>query len=164
MKNILVATKKVLREKLYLSLFILLSPIIFFIFLLFPVVTIPGNNFSFQISIFTPKDFAFLSVLALLVSLIITMQIFIFRKNKNIKENLRSAGVSVVGAYSGIIATVFATASCSSCLAALFWFLGTGVVFFVIENRWFFVWLAIGLILVSIYFTAQKINKTCNLC
>jgi hypothetical protein len=105
-----------------------------------------------------------LGIFASLASLVITMQIFIFRRNKNIKENLKSAGVGAVGGYSGIIATVLATASCSSCIAALLGFLGTGAVFFVVENRLLFVALAIGLMLFSLYFTAQKINKTCVSC
>jgi len=164
MKNILLAIKTVLRQGLYLLLFILLSPVIFLIFILVPVVMIPGNDFVFQLGIFTPKDYGLFTILAFFVSLVITMQIFIFHRNKNIKENLKNAGLVAVGGYSGMIATVFATASCSSCIAALFGFLGTGAVFFAVENRWLFVELAIGLMLVSLYFISQKINKTCLSC
>lgn len=164
MQNIILATETVLRERSYLLLFVLLFPVIFFIFTLVPVVAIPGNDFAFQLSIFTPKDYALLTVLAPIISLVITMQIFIFRRNKNIKENLKSAGVGAAGGYSGIIATVFATASCSSCVAVLFGFLGTGAIFFAVENRWLFVTLAIGLMLVSLYFSAKKVNKVCISC
>jgi hypothetical protein len=129
-----------------------------------PVVAIPGNDFAFQLNISATKDYALLTILAPLISLVITMQIFIFRRNKNIKDNLKSAGVGVTGSYSGIIATVFATASCSSCIAVLFGFLGTGAAFFAVENRWLFVTLAIGLMLISLYFAARKINKACTSC
>jgi len=144
--------------------FIALIPIVFFVFILIPVSAIPGNDFAFQLSIFTPKDFALLTVLAPLISLVVTMQIFIFRRNKDIKENLKSASVGAAGSYSGVIATVFATASCSSCVAVLFGFLGTGAVFFAVENRRLFVLLAISLLLVSLYFAARKINKVCYSC
>jgi len=164
MKTIFSTTKTVLQEKQYFSLLILLCPIIFFIFILVPVVTIPGNDFTFQLSIFALKDFVLLSVLAPLISLVVIMQIFIFRRNRNIKENIASAGIGAAGGFSGIIATVFATASCSSCVAVLFGFLGTGAVFFAVDNRWLFVTLAIGLMLVSLYFSAKKINKVCISC
>ena len=164
MGSIFTATKTVLTEKNYLPIFITLFPIVFFFFILVPVSAIPGNDFAFQLSIFTLKDYAFLIILAPLISLVITMQIFIFRRNKNIKENLKSAGIGVAGGYSGIIATVFATASCSSCASVLFGFLGTGAVFFAVENRWLFVTLAIGLMLLSLYFAARKVNRICTAC
>lgn len=158
------ATKTVLTAKKYLLTFFALSPIVFFVFILIPVLAIPGNDFAFQLSIFAVKDYILLSVLAPLISLVITMQVFIFRRNKNIKENLKSAGVGAAGSYSGVIATVFATASCSSCVAVLFGFLGTGAVFFAVENRWLFVLLAIGLMLISLYFAARKITNVCTSC
>ncbi|MEK7510525.1 MAG: hypothetical protein AAB567_03175 [Patescibacteria group bacterium] len=158
------ATKTVLTAKRYLLIFFVLFPIAFLVFILIPVLAIPGNDIAFQLSIFTSKDYTLLIVLAPLISLVITMQIFIFRRNKNIKENLKSAGVGAAGSYSGVIGTVFATASCSSCVAVLFGFLGTGAVFFAVENRWLFVSLAIGLMLISLYFAARKINKVCTSC
>jgi len=164
MKNIISATKTVLRIRTYLLLFILLFPIIFFIFILVPVVAIPGNDFSFQLNIFTPKDYVFLTILSLSISLVTTMQIFIFRRNKNIKENLKSAGVGMVGGYSGFAATIFATASCSSCIAVILGFLGTGAVFFIVENRSFFIALAISFMLISLYLTARQVNKVCISC
>ena len=164
LNTIFTAIKTVLTARGYLLIFIVLAPIVFFIFILIPVSAIPGNDFAFQLSIFTPKDYTLLSILAPLISLVITTQIFTFHRNKNIKENLKSAGVGAAGSYSGIIATVFATASCSSCVAVLFGFLGTGAVFFAVENRWLFVSLAIGLMLASLYFIARKINKVCTSC
>ena len=164
LNTLFTSIKTVLTAKGYLLIFIALLPVIFFIFILVPVVAIPGNDFAFQLSIFSPKDYALLTILAPLISLVITMQIFIFRRNKNIKDNLKSAGVGVAGSYSGIIATMFATASCSSCIAVLFGFLGTGAVFFAVENRWLFVTLAIGLMLASLYLSAKKVNKTCDSC
>lgn len=164
LNTILSATKAVLTAKNYLIIFLVLLPVVFLVFILIPVVAIPGNDFAFQLSIFTVKDYVLLSVLAPLVSLIITMQIFVFRRNRNIRENLKSAGLGAAGSYSGVIATVFATASCSSCVAVLLGFLGTGVVFFAVENRWLFVSLAIGLMLASLYFSAKKINKVCTSC
>ena len=164
LNTLFIAAKTVLTAKNYLLIFFVLSPVIFFIFVLVPVVAIPGNDFAFQLSVFALKDYVLLSVLAPLISLVIAMHIFVFRRNKNIRENIKSAGVGAAGSYSGIIATVFATASCSSCVAVLFGFLGTGAVFFAVENRWLFVSLAIGLMLVSLYFIARKINKVCVSC
>lgn len=150
--------------KMYLAIFSLLFPATLFVFVLVPVLAIPGNDLAFQISIFTLRDYALLIVLAPLISLVITIQIFVFKRNKNIKENLKSAGVGVAGSYSGVVATVFATASCSSCVAVLFGFLGTGAVFFAVENRWLFVSLAIGLMLISLYFIAKRVNYVCDNC
>lgn len=69
MRNIILATKTVLREKRYLLIFLLFLPVIFFVFILIPVTVIPGNDFAFQLSIFAAKDYALLSVLAPFISL-----------------------------------------------------------------------------------------------
>lgn len=164
LNTLFTAIKTVLTAKKYLLTFFILSPAVFFLFVLIPVTAIPGNDFAFQLSLFTPKDYTLLIVLAPLISLVMTMQVYIWRRNRDIKETLKSAGVGAAGSYSGVIATVFATASCSSCVAVLFGFLGTGAVFFAVENRWLFVSLAIGLMLASLYFTARKINKVCISC
>jgi len=162
--RIINAAKIILSEKKYILLFILILPAIFLVFIIIPVLAIPGNDVLFQLSIFSLKDYAVLIVLAPLIALMFTMQTYIFRKNREMKERLRSVGSGAVGGYSGILATVFGTAACSSCVAVLFGFLGTGAVFFIVKYRWPFVALAVGLLMFSLYFASQKVLHVCENC
>lgn len=150
------ATKEVLARRNYLLGFLALIPLVFFIFILIPVVTIPANDISFQLSIFTSRDYIVLSTLAVLSSLFIVLQIYTYKIVRRRKERAKVLGQSAVGGYSGLVAAMFGTAACASCLAALFGFLGIGTVFFLIRYQWLIVSGAILLILISIYFTSKK--------
>jgi len=149
------STKEILSKKSYKLLFLFIAVIVLAIYIIIPVFSIPGNDFLFQLSIFTFKDFIVLIPFSLLVSLMISMQIYSYKQRKS----LRLVGKSVVGGYSGIVAGVFGTASCSSCVAAIFGFLGTGSVLFLIANQWWVVSIAGLLVILSLYLTSIGIDK-----
>jgi len=141
------ASKKVLKEKLITFLLITIG--MFAIFLLIPVISIPGNSIPFQFSIWKVKDYLVLIPMSLLISLLFTMQLYAFK--------LKKAGKCVVGGYSGVVAGVFGTASCASCVAAIFGFLGAGAVFTLIQYQWYVVSIALALVLVSLFLAARDI-------
>jgi len=158
-KNILVASKNVLSRRNYLVGFSFLTLFIFFIFVLVPVLLIPGNSLSFQLTLFKTKDYLLFSTLSVLTSLQIIMQIFSFRQNK-----MFSYRNGLSGTTSAIIAVLFGAASCSSCLASLFGFLGIGAVLFLAQYRDIIVIFAIFGVLISLYFTSRKVNGFCEKC
>lgn len=164
MKKILVASSTVLSRKTYLFTFLAFTPLAFFIFVFIPTVTIPGNSIDFQLSIFTTRDYVLLGILSLLTSLFLVIQIFIFRNSLNSKARLSTIGKGGIGGYAAVVASVFGTASCSACLFALFGFLGASTLLFLIQHQWYIVSGAIILILISLYFTARKVNGICDLC
>lgn len=163
---ILNASKTVLAQKraykLWFLIFVILALVLF---VLVPVWSVPGNDISFQLSLFTFGNWILFTVLALLIALLLTMQIFIFRRAKN--NAVRARGLSNVasgaaGAYAGILGGVFATAACSWCVAAVFGFLGTGTVLFIAENQLWAVLVALSIMLISIYFASEKIVNDCG--
>ncbi len=82
---ILAASKQVLKNKSYLVGFSTLIIMFFILFIILPVLLIPANSLKFQLSIFTLKDYILLGFLSTLSSLLITMQIFAYKKAKAIQ-------------------------------------------------------------------------------
>lgn len=160
----IVAVKTVLSDIKYLAIFLSLALFAFIVFVYIPVKTIPGNTLKFQLSIFTLKDYFLMSILALLTSLFLTMQIFIFRNIKRADAKLVTVGKGTLGGYTGILGALFATASCASCLFALFGFLGFSTLVFLLNIRWYIVIVAAIFLAISIYFSAKKVNGVCENC
>jgi len=158
-KIIYKATKRTLSNKNYFLSFILISILSLTIFILIPVFVIPGNDLLFQLGIFTYWNYILMFTLAILISLMISMQIY----NYKLKKSIKKAGGAVAGGFSGFIAGIFGTASCASCVAAIFGFLGVGTVFFLIQYQWYIVGISLFFILLSIYFNSLGIEKDCKI-
>ena len=125
------ASKKVLRKKGYLLAFMAVAIIFFGIFFLLPVFAIPGNDIKFQSSVFTISDYLIMAFLSITIGLLISMQVYNFK----MKRSAKATGKGILGGFSGFVAGIFGTASCSSCIAAVFGFLGAGTIFFLVENQ-----------------------------
>jgi len=151
---------KVKRKINYLILFTTLFLAISALFILLPVFTIPENTLLFQLSIFTLRDVLTLLPISLLMGLMITLQVYRFK----LKKSLEEAGRGVVASSSGVLAGLLGSASCTSCLAAAFGFLGTGTILTLLEYRWYFIVGTIMLLLVSIYITVDNIENKCKKC
>ena len=164
MKQIFSASKIVLSKKSYLFGFLFLIPLAFLFFILIQVWTIPGNSFTLQTSILAPKDYLLMVILAFLVSLFLVMQVFIFRNSFSTKAKLVSVGSSGLGGYSVMFAAVLGTATCASCLVALFGFLGFGGIVFLMNNQPYIVGISLILLLISLYFLSRKVNGVCESC
>lgn len=154
------SAKEALSKRNYLIMFLIIFVLIIIINILIPVFTIPGNTILFQLSIFGFKDYLVLVPISFLVSLMITMQVYSYKKRKSLKE----VGKSVVGGSSGLVAGVFGTASCSSCIAVLFGFLGLGTVYFLIKYQWYVVGISAAIVLLALYLTSLNIEKNCGVC
>lgn len=158
-KIIFDAFKEVLGRRNYLLGFFISNIIFLSVFILLPTFLIPANSLAFQLSIFTIKDYLLLLSLSALSSLLIVMQIYVYKKAKAIQ----STKVALQGS-SAIIAAIFGTASCSSCLAAIFGFLGIGSVLFLIAYKNFIVAGSILIILISLYYASIKVKGVCDGC
>lgn len=164
MEQIITATKVILLRKIYLLTVLILVPLVFMLFVLLPIWTIPGNNLEFQLKIFTANHYILMIMLSILVSLFVVMQAFIFRNVLSARSKLASVGSGGLGGYVGVFAAVLGTATCASCLVALFGFLGIGSIIFLLNNQLYVVSMAIILLLISLYFSARKVNGVCKRC
>lgn len=165
MQNIISATIRVLKQPSFAILFVATALVFFALFVAIPVFTIPGNSFEFQLSIFRTQDYALMALLAILVGLHIAFLAFDWRaiqKTKQIQKVMQGGTAGMLGIFGAVVGT----AACSSCLATLFGLIGLGTssVFFALKNQFYFLFGAIALILVSLYFTARRFRKTCDSC
>jgi len=158
-KIIYKAIKRTLSNRNYFLTFISISILFLAIVIFIPVFTIPGNDILFQLGIFTYWNYILMFSLSILISLMISMQIYDY----NLKKSIKKAGGAVVGGFSGFIAGVFGTASCASCVAAIFGFLGAGTVFFLIQYQWYIVGISLIFILLSICLNSLSIERGCKI-
>lgn len=161
---LLSASKIVFSRKLYILGFVVIAIVMFWFLMYIPVKTIPGNDFLFQISILTLKDWVLFTSLPLLTALSIVMNVYILTKKRTGKDAASMAGQGSTGFLSGIIASVFGTASCSACVVSIFGFLGVSTVFFLLDYRTLITTGAIFLMLVSLYFTSKRVINACESC
>lgn len=158
--TIISSAKQSLKGVKYKFLFIGVALFLFFLFVLIPTISVPGNTFLFQLSLFSPLDFSVTIFLSILYSLFITMQVYAMKQKRSIK----GVGTAVGGGVGALFAGVAGTAFCASCLAPLFALFGIGFggVLFVLEYRFYFVITIVVLMLIAIYLTARNITNSCN--
>lgn len=164
MKEIIHATQTTLSKRAYLLTFLSLTPLAFLIFIFLQVSTIPGNSFSLQFKVLTLSNYLLMGIVSVLVSLLITMQAFIFRNAYLAHTKLTSVGIGEAVGCLGVFAAIVGTATCASCLFALFGFLGFGSIVFLLKNQTYIVSLSIVLLLASLYFSSRKVNGVCQSC
>jgi len=155
------ALKTVLTKKSYKLWFVIFTLIFVFSYIFLPVWLTPGNSLLFQLSIFKIKDYILFVVLSTVTALLLLMQIFLFQSKK---QRVQTVGQGGVGIFSAIFAGLLATAACSSCIVAVLGFLGAGSVFFVLENQPYVVFVAIVLVIISLYFSSKRVLGYCKDC
>lgn len=168
MASIIKALKIILGDRVYSAVFIIIAAAVFVILFQIQVKTIPGNDVLFQAQIFGPKDWLLLASIAVLNSLFITTQIHIYRLRKTRRGTLANMGSGLttgsLGTSSGILASVFGTATCSLCVGAIFGFLGSNTVLFLVNHRDLITVATIGLLLLSLRITVKRFNTACQAC
>lgn len=164
MSHVLEASKMTLTNNKLLIVFLVLWALLFATMFSIPLNVIPGNDIKFQAAIFNGRDYALLGVLSLLSSLVITMQINIFRNKLMTSRGVGNTTVGGLGVFSGIFSSIFASATCAMCLGSLFGFLGFGTVLFLVENRWSILAGAIILLFISLYLASRRLIEGCRSC
>lgn len=132
----------------------------------FPLFTIPGNTLALQLTIFTAKDYLLMAFLSLLAGLNLALSWYGFAQQKKVGDVSQAVAGGAVSTIAGIFGAVVATASCLGCLMALLGLVGLGVgsALFILKNQSYFLFGAIALMLVSLYFAARKVNRVCDSC
>lgn len=166
-RSVLIAIKKTLSDRRYLAVCILIAAVVFSVLFAIQVKTVPGNDSRLQIAVFGWKDWAVLTAIAVLNALFVTIEIYAF----NLKRLVAQAGglgagliTGGVGTSSGIVASIFGTASCSLCVSAILGFLGANSVVFLVNNRGYIVAGTLVLLVLSLYLSSKRFDKTCEQC
>lgn len=165
MNQIYLSILQSLKDKVSLAILIISASALFILFIALPVFTIPGNTLQFQLKTFRTQDYALMLFFSALAGLNFALYWFALKqkRDQNIPQSVVGGTTSGIA---GIFGAIVGTATCASCLAALFGLvgLGTGSVFFVLKNQSYFLVGAIALMLISIYFAARKVSKVCHSC
>ena len=167
MASIFVAIKKTISDRRYLAVCILIAAIIFSALFAIQVKTVPGNDSRLQIAVFGWKVWAILTAIAVLNALFITIEIYVFNLKRSI---VRTGGLGAglitggIGTSSGIMTSIFGTASCSLCVSAIFGFLGANSVVFLVNNRGYVVAGTLFLLVLSLYLSSKRFDKICEQC
>lgn len=127
-----------------------------------PAKTIPGNNFFFQLSLLSTFDLILMFILSAATSLSVIFHLYI-RYFKS-PHDLKITGQMGISFISGIIASIFGTATCAVCVASIFGFLGFGAVLFLISFRFYIVGFAIILTLISLHYLSLRVLDACEEC
>lgn len=154
----------VIRDRNYAILLFIAWVVLFGLMFYLPVRTVPGNTLAFQAVIFGFKDYLFLGIASFLSAFIITIQVKIFRQRKSAKAMAGNSALGSAGFLSGIVSSVFGTATCSLCVGALFGFLGANSVIFLVNNKTYVVAGSLVLLGLSIFLSLKKLNNSCDIC
>jgi len=136
--------------------------LIFWLFVMVPVWTTPGDDFLFQLSLFTPSIYAILISLSLLNGYLLSMHFALYRMRHDLKvKTSKKEKLSIFGIIGSSIA---ATAGCASCYSSLLAVFGLGGSVFIVEHRFWFALIAFGLTSYAIYATSKRLNGHCSTC
>ncbi len=169
MKHIWNASKIISTHRRYFYLLLLIGISFFFVLIMVPVFSVPGNTLGFQLSIFRFRDLLIMFVLSTLSALVITMQIYILWTNRKMKAK-QNAGVAMAKTGgTGLIAlfaAISSTAACSSCLVFVLSIvgLGFGTSLFILQYQIYFLIGALLLILISLHYTSKRMMGICETC
>lgn len=156
--NIYKSLKEVIGEGEYLFLFVLLSVMIFALYLFLPSIGNQGASFG----VYSMQSTVLIAVLSVAVGLLFTMQIYSFRKSREFSLATSSGGF--LGFVSGFAVILFSSATCVACLSVVFAFLGTGTLLTLFSYKNHIIIAGFALILISLYLISNKIQNQCELC
>lgn len=140
--------------------------LVFFVFMFtIPVLNVPGNSIGMQATLYTPIEYATLASLAFLSALSVLLQWLAFRaKAISAHAAAGTTTLGISGVAAGVVSSLFASASCLTCVGAFFGFLGFQGVIFLVEHRLVVLIIAFLLIASSIALASRNIRRGCETC
>ena len=147
----------------YVFLFLLLTIVFLYLFTALRIYAAAGDNASRFFKNTPWEDLVLLLALSTGMGLLSTTQIFGVRRAVK-KIESKTAGLSLASFLSGLASVVFASATCAACLGFLVSILGLPTVFAFASYSREIALFGIAIIIVSIYFTALRINEKCDEC
>ena len=143
----------------YLLIFIGFFAVAIASFVAFPAFTIPDNTIAFQISTYNSEDYILLTILALLASLLMTVQIYATKHRSkvcnsvNLQNETKSYFQTFIGWLVAVLSAMLGTATCAACIApfiAVFGLSFTSIVF-LLKYKLFFAIGAMTILIFAIY-------------
>ena len=155
------ASRLVFQDKRYLAGFLLLAILTFGFLIYLPINSTNNRYVSGSIS---TQDLILFGTLSILTSISVIFNIFLMVRSKSLGSGFGLATQGGASLISSLFASLFATATCAACATFLFGILGVSGVFFLLDYRIPITLGAILILLISLYFTSQKILGVCKVC
>lgn len=158
--------KLVLSNRKYLSIWLISSLFFLGIYVFIPIYLTPGNDLDFFLKITPYWQILLLAVLAMLMGLVISMQLYIRNVLSSRIGTAKIAATGAITSFSSIISGVFSTATCSACVAAVLGFIGLGstLAFLLLQYQWQVAALGFIIALAAVYSSAKRISgNACNI-
>ncbi len=163
MNIIISAIKTTLSTWKYQIALMVLFMLFIVLYISIPVMTIPGNTLTFQLSLYTFGDYALFISISTLTSLLVLMHFFSFHHSHTYdKSAIRGSGVSI---FSGILAGMFAGVTCVPCAIGFFGIFGTAESVFIISTyQYYFIAGTMLFVLLGIYYASRRVMGYCKTC
>ncbi len=162
-RTMLRAGASVFRNPLYGAISAGSAVVFFGVYLLVPVWLVPGNTLAFELSQITALDYALLATLALMTGILLSFELFAFRRSRT--QGLRTAGESGIGLIASLTGGVLAAASCGCGVGILLGVLGLGGgALFVAANQSGIIVAMLVVVAIGLYFSARRAAGLCVTC
>jgi len=141
----------------------LFAAFVFFgVYLFVPILLVPGNTFSLELSLITPLEYVLLTALALMTGTLLSLELFAFRQSRAL--HARAAG-GVSGLVASLTGGILAAASCGCGVGILLGAVGLGGgTLFVVAHQTTIVFAMLGVVAVGLYFSARRAAGICATC
>ncbi|MEK6812792.1 MAG: hypothetical protein AABX86_01615 [Nanoarchaeota archaeon] len=154
------AVQKVWKKAKYRYITIIAALVFLFLYVLLPLITVPGNDLAFFFETTTVGQWIILMVLSIVTGMLISMQFYLFEAKRKVAEGTPTIIAGVVSFSSGL----FSSAACASCVATVFAFLSTSGVLFLLTYRWYLVAASFLLLGTALVFVSRRIMQHCTSC
>lgn len=154
------AVSKLKSRSKYLAFFALFTAAFAVLFIFIPILTTPGNDFGYWLSIMPWWGYLLLAVFSAVMGLLLTMQLYI-HDNRLRQANAVPGALSLASTFA---AGIYSTAACVGCLTTLFTFAGFGGVLFFAAYRMQLIAASVVVALASLYYTSRRLNRNCESC
>jgi len=153
----------VLSRWTYRVAFVILAALFVALYISIPVMLIPGNTFTFQLSLYTPADYAIFISISILTSLLVLMQVFSFLHSRT--YSARAIGRGSVGVFSGIFSGMFASVTCVPCAIGFLGIFGSVESTLIISKyQYYFIAVASIFVLWGMYHASRRVMGYCKEC
>lgn len=155
------ASVSVFKKPAYALLAIGSALVFFGMYLIVPVLLVPGNSLSFELALISPGNFLLLATLALMTGMLAAFELFSLRRSR--AHGLRSAGRQSAGFVASITGGVLAAASCGCGVGILLGVVGLGGgTLFATQNQMPIVVALLGIVFIGLYFSARRVAGICS--
>ncbi len=138
-----------------------LGALLLLFYLAVPLMMIPGASIRSIIAMMSFPEQVSTVLLSALMGALGAMQAYAWRNNAH---RISHAGAGLAGFLSGSLSIFLTTASCASCMSALFSFIGFGGVMFFYQHKGEVTALTFLILGASLYLTSRRIAGKCASC